>query len=67
VDRLEGRVLVLKTPTGQEIKLDVTDETRIRAVSPAQLADLTPGSTVRLQGIRTDNGSMTAESIIKQP
>jgi hypothetical protein len=67
VDRVEGDTIYLKMPDGTEVKVSTSDTTKVETTVPGKLADITAGSSVMVQGQRSDDGSVTAETITKRP
>ena len=58
----EGRTITL-TYKGGEKKVIIPDDVPIVTYSPADLSALTPGAKVIVNGMRADDGSVTATSI----
>lgn len=66
VDRVEGGTIYLKAPDGSEVKVTTSDTTKVETSQPGTLSDITPGSSVVVQGQRTENG-VTATTITRHP
>jgi hypothetical protein len=67
VDRVEGTTIYVKMPDGSEVKVSTTDTTKVETTVEGKLSDLTPGSAVVVQGPRTEDGSVSAQTITKRP
>jgi hypothetical protein len=66
VDRIEGNTIYVKLPDGTEVKVTTSDTTKVETTVEGKLSDITPGSSVAVQGQRTENG-VTANTITKRP
>lgn len=66
VDRVEGNTVYVKLPNGSEVKVAVSESTKVETAVAGQLSDITPGSSVLVQGARREDGSVTAETITKR-
>jgi hypothetical protein len=67
VDRVEGNTIYVKMPDGSEVKVSTTDSTKVETTVEGKLSDLTPGSSVLVQGARAEDGSVSAQTITKRP
>nr|WP_042182477.1 DUF5666 domain-containing protein [Kibdelosporangium sp. MJ126-NF4]CEL15010.1 hypothetical protein [Kibdelosporangium sp. MJ126-NF4]CTQ93394.1 hypothetical protein [Kibdelosporangium sp. MJ126-NF4] len=66
VERVEGNTIYVKMPDGSEVKVTTSDRTKVETTQPGTLSDITPGTSVAVQGERTENG-VTANTITKRP
>ncbi|MFC0115190.1 hypothetical protein [Kibdelosporangium aridum] len=66
VDRIEGNTIYVKMPDGTEVKVTTSDSTKVETTVDGKMSDITPGSSVMVQGERTDDG-VTANTITKRP
>ncbi|MCE7005603.1 hypothetical protein LWC34_22645 [Kibdelosporangium philippinense] len=66
VDRIEGNAIYVKLPDGTETKVTTSDTTKVETTVEGKLSDITPGSSVLVQGQRAEDG-VTANTITKRP
>ncbi|ONI73538.1 hypothetical protein ALI144C_45660 [Actinosynnema sp. ALI-1.44] len=66
VDRVEGNTIYVKQPDGTEVKVTTSDSTKVETTTAGKLSDVTPGSSVVVQGQRGEDG-VTANTITKRP
>jgi hypothetical protein len=67
ISRVEGNTVYVKLQDGTEVKVSTTDQTKVDVTQPGKLADLTPGSSVVVQGQRAEDNSVQAQTITKRP
>ncbi|CAM3638898.1 DUF5666 domain-containing protein [Kibdelosporangium persicum] len=67
VDRIEGDTIYLKMPDGSEVKVTTSDATKVEKTVEGEMSDITPGSSVVVQGPRGEDGSVSANSITQRP
>ncbi|MBP2322335.1 hypothetical protein JOF56_002720 [Kibdelosporangium banguiense] len=67
VDRVEGSTIYVKMPDGTEVKVSTSDKTKVETTTEGKLTDITPGSSVLVQGQRGEDNSVTAQTITKRP
>jgi hypothetical protein len=67
VDRIEGNTIYVKLPNGSEVKVTTSDSTKVDTTVAGKLSDITPGSSVTVQGARSEDGSVSADTITKRP
>jgi hypothetical protein len=67
IDRVEGNTVYVKMPDGSEVKVSTSDTTKVETTVEGKMSDLTPGSSVVVQGQRAEDGSVTAQTITKRP
>jgi hypothetical protein len=59
--------VIVKTQGGAEVRVSTTDSTRVEVAQAGKLSDLTPGSSVLVQGQRAEDSSVQAQAITKRP
>ncbi|MEJ1977518.1 MAG: hypothetical protein WDN49_16870 [Acetobacteraceae bacterium] len=67
IEKLTGNDLVMKTRTGQEVTVKLTDSTAIAGVFQAQLADIKPGSFIGSAAAPQPDGSLKAIEVTVFP
>jgi hypothetical protein len=67
IDRIEGNTIYVKMPDGSEVKVSTSDTTKVETAVEGKMSDLTPGSSVLVQGQRAEDGSVSAQTITKRP
>jgi hypothetical protein len=67
IDRVEGNTIYVKMPDGSEAKVSTSDKTKVETTVEGKMSDLTPGTSVVVQGQRSEDGSVSAETITKRP
>ena len=60
IDRVEGDIYVVKARGGAELKVKLTADARVVALSKASLADIKQGSYVGVAGMPQADGSQKA-------
>jgi hypothetical protein len=65
IDRVDGKTLYLSEPNGQQVKVNLTDQTQIMKQDAGTVADLTSGSRVLVasQGQPAADGTLTAATV----
>ncbi|ALG14007.1 hypothetical protein [Kibdelosporangium phytohabitans] len=66
VDRVEGDTIYVKPPDGSEVKVTTSESTKVETSTAGKLSDITPGSSVVVQGQRGEDG-VTASTITRRP
>jgi len=63
VDKLDGKVLTVKSRDGQTLTVTLADDVAVFALATKALADLKPGDTVASTGIRDKDGKIHAVEV----
>ena len=69
VDHVDGQAVYVTGPNGQQVRVEVTDQTQIMKQVPGALGDLAAGARVAVQpqGQSAADGSLTAATITLLP
>jgi Domain of unknown function (DUF5666) len=67
IDRVEGNTVYVKMPNGTEVKVSTTDSTRVEVSQEGKLTDLKPGTSVVVQGQRSEDNAVQAQTITTRP
>ncbi|MGH2350050.1 MAG: hypothetical protein ACRDJN_00360, partial [Chloroflexota bacterium] len=69
VDQVEGQTLLVTVPNNQQLKVTLTDQTRILKQVPGTVADIVAGArvTVTPQGQPAADGAVTAATVSIAP